>query len=642
MGLRRNTTVAAIAIVSVALGAASTLGAQELLHGLPAYDSGWVDFPPSHEVLLVHGIGGDRDDYVVDLQVRDLVDGHGGGHRVHQMGFGGDDSGGFWWQKLTTNQIVVIGADADGCTDQLRVRIWVVASADYDSGWLSFDSGQYMKLLTHSLGGALADYVVDLQFVDHQVRGVHTFGYGQDKLYGVGTWGAAWLRLDLNQVMVARGANDLYVDDFRLRIFRRPNPQYDSGWKSMSSFGYFLPHGLGGPWNDLVIDLQFRDGNDNLGLNQFGYGGDIVADGLKTVFETRGAYWSHLSGRSITVKRNTDDVAADEVRVRIWESRRPKWDSGWTDIPQGVGYQFAHNLGGDPNTFVVDLQFQCTDGCWFGTTQNGYGCNHVFDSDSGVARQHGAGWFDLTSDGITVVRTNDDGVADRVRVRLWIAPEPEYDLGWYDPLGATGSFLFDISVVPGYASEWVVDLQGNDAGTSVWGTNQIYYGTDNYTTDGIIYDRVGLAWTRLDSSSITVERAGNDVTNARFRLRIWHNMAFDFISPWQTVSTPRSFSHNLGADPDNLVLDLHFKDVDVEGVHNLYYGGDRSDTGIGDRQGASWFGLGSNWVMVVREAEDLLVDSARMRVWRTPDSANVVFHDGFESGDLSGWTAKGY
>jgi len=639
MSLRKNMTVAVIAIVSVTFGAASTLGAQELLHGLSAYDSGWVDFPPGYEVVLAHLVGGDPDDYVVDLQVRDLVDGHGGGHRVHQLGFGGDELNGVYWERLTSSGITVRGWDSEGRIDQFRVRIWVVSDVDYDSGWVGFDAGQDTKWLTHDLGGAVSDYVVDLQFVDFGGKGIHTFGYGRNLMYQVGTWGAAWFRLDLSQVAV-HGTNDAYVDNFRLRIFRRPDPAYDSGWVSMTGATYFLPHQLGGPWNDYVVDLQLRDLNDNLGVNQVGYGGDVWDDGAKATVEAHGAYWSHLSGRSITVKRNADDVAADEVRVRIWESRRPKWDSGWMDAAQGAAYTLPHNLGGDPDTFVVDLQFDCTDGCWFGTNQYRYGSDMVFDSGSDVDTYHGAGWYDLTSDEITVVRNTDDVVVDKVRVRLWIAPEPEYDLGWFDPAGLTGPFLFDISVVPGYASEWVVDLQGNDAGTAAWGTNQIFCGTDNFTMDGITFNRVGLAWTRLDSSSITVERAANDSVNARFRLRIWHNMAFDFISPWRAISVFTTFDHNLGADPDSLVLDLHFKDVDIEGIHNLYYGGDRSATNVNDRQGASWIGLNSNAVTVMREAEDQLVDSARMRVWRIPTAAPEIFADGFESGNLSAWSSS--
>ncbi len=630
------TLIAVVAGTMLALGGGTTADAQELLHGPPAYDSGWVSLPPDHEVVLVHALGGDRNDYVVDLQVRDLVDGHGGGYRVHQVGFGGDEPGGFWWEQLTTNQIVVVGGDGEGRIDQMRVRIWVVAGADYESGWTSFSSGQDIRWLTHGLGGALADYVVDLQFFDVEGKGRHNFGYGRSQWYGVGTWGAAWMRLDLSQVAVVRGANDSYVDNFRLRIFRRPSPNYDSGWRSASG-GSFLPHDLGGPWNDFVVDLQFRDFDDDLGLNQVGYGGDILDDGTKAVWASYGAYWSHMSSRGIWVKRNLDDDAADEVRVRIWESRRPKWDSGWIETPQGFAHQFQHNIGGDPDTFVVDLQFQCTDGCWFGTTQNGYGLNLIYNSESGVVEQHGAGWFGLTSEGVWVVRAEDDQVADRVRVRLWIAPEPDFDLGWYDPLGQIGSFPFDISTMPGYASDWVVDLQGNDSGASDWGTNQIFYGTDNYTTDGVWYDQVGLAWTGLDNSSITVDRAGNHTTNARFRLRIWHNIAFDYTSTWQAISTFRTFSHSLDADPDNLVVDMHFKDIDLEGIHNRYYGGDRSNTGIGDRQGASWFGLGSNGVSVIRESDDQLVDSVRLRVWHTPDAANVIFHDGFESGDTSAW-----
>ncbi len=626
--------IAVVAASMLALGGGSAANAQELLHGLPAYDSGWVDFPSDNEELLSHELGGDPGDYVVDLQVRDLVDGHGGGSRVHQKGLGIDVNDSIWWEKLTSHQIQVFRAGAATSVDQFRVRIWVVSDADYDSGWLTFDPGQDIKWLTHNLGGAVDDYVVDLQFNDLESRGCHIYGYGRDQ-WASSTRGAAWLRLGTSQVAVARGEEDDLVDSFRLRIFRRSNPSYDSGWSPMSGASQQFMHTLGGPWNDYVVDLQFRDVDDDFGVNQIGYGGDERWDFV--LVGSYGAYWSELTSRSVRVFRQPDNIWADEVRVRIWESRRPKWDSGWLEISQAVGYQLFHGLGGDPDTFVVDLQFQCTDGCWFGTTQNGYGMNHVYDSDGGVLEQRGAGWYDLTSSHITVVRANADEVAHRVRARLWIAPEPELDLGWYDPQGQTGLFPFDVSTVPGYASDWVVDLQGSDAGTASWGRNQMVYGTDNYTSDGVSYYRVGLAWTRLDSSSITVERAANDSVNARFRLRIWHNFAFDYASTWQAISSVRTFSHNSGVDPDDLVLDMHFKDLDLEAIHNLYVGGDQSATGVSDRQGASWFALGSSAVSVAREPDDLLVDSVRMRVWYAPDAPNVIFHDDFESGDTSAW-----
>ena len=62
-----------------------------------------------------------------------------------------------------------------------------------------------------------------------------------------------------------------------------------------------------------------------------------------------------------------------------------------------------------------------------------------------------------------------------------------------------------------------------------------------------------------------------------------------------------------------------------------------SDTAVNDRQGASWFGLGSSGVSVVREADDILVDSVRVRVWQTQGHTEWIFSDGFESGGLSGW-----
>ena len=40
---------------------------EELLHGRPAYDSGWVAFEADDETFLIHQVGGSFNDYVVDL-----------------------------------------------------------------------------------------------------------------------------------------------------------------------------------------------------------------------------------------------------------------------------------------------------------------------------------------------------------------------------------------------------------------------------------------------------------------------------------------------------------------------------------------------------------------------------------------------
>ena len=89
----------------------------------PAYDSGWVDIPKPG-INLTHNLGGNVDNYVVDLWFKYDVP---GGMR-HQQGFGGrlwDDSDGAYWDGLTMTSIGVRRMPADTVVGQARVRIWV-------------------------------------------------------------------------------------------------------------------------------------------------------------------------------------------------------------------------------------------------------------------------------------------------------------------------------------------------------------------------------------------------------------------------------------------------------------------------------------------------------------------------------------
>jgi hypothetical protein len=92
----------------------------------PAYDSGWISVVAGADTALVHNIGGDRDDYVVDLQFKD------GDGDVHTQGIGEDmrfhidwSAKGAYWFDLTTNSISIHRSWLDDMVESFRVRIWV-------------------------------------------------------------------------------------------------------------------------------------------------------------------------------------------------------------------------------------------------------------------------------------------------------------------------------------------------------------------------------------------------------------------------------------------------------------------------------------------------------------------------------------
>jgi len=93
----------------------------------PAYDSGWFEFYTGRDFDLVHNIGGDSTNYVVDL--RFMQDSYMG---IHNQGIGTDIDGSYGrggsWYGLTSTMITITPAPGAGLyyIDSARVRIWVI------------------------------------------------------------------------------------------------------------------------------------------------------------------------------------------------------------------------------------------------------------------------------------------------------------------------------------------------------------------------------------------------------------------------------------------------------------------------------------------------------------------------------------
>jgi hypothetical protein len=130
--------------------------------------------------------------------------------------------------------------------------------------------------------------------------------------------------------------------------------------------------------------------------------------------QLRGAAWQNLTDTTIDVLRYRDDGWADQVRVRIFVPDPPDWDSGWATVATGTATTFTHNLGGNPNLYLVR-------GWQRDTSQGGIGINHRFTGGYEAAGSFfGANWENLTDTTINFLRLPDDYVADQVRVRIWV------------------------------------------------------------------------------------------------------------------------------------------------------------------------------------------------------------------------------
>ncbi len=214
--------------------------------GAPVYDSGWVTLAQDEAKTLTHNLGGNTDNYVVDMQYKYSS-------IVNQRYYGGADFGanvsgmenhrvGAYWRSLTDSAITVYRRPEDTFAARVRIRIWIDSSPDYVSGWVSMAPGAAATALTHNLGGNTDDYVVDMQYrhgstINQRYYGGADFGTSPAPGHGENDRVALyWRTLTNSTITLFRRAEDDYADDVRVRIWVRPNPTYDSGWVSVTSF----------------------------------------------------------------------------------------------------------------------------------------------------------------------------------------------------------------------------------------------------------------------------------------------------------------------------------------------------------------------------------------------------------------------
>jgi hypothetical protein len=100
----------------------------------PAWGSGWIYYAQGECKTLDHGLGGDVNHYVVDMQFKTEAGTDPNG--IHQFNYGSrsfyDDLFtnsnqiyGGWWEKLTTSSIDICRAADSAWIQHIRVRIWV-------------------------------------------------------------------------------------------------------------------------------------------------------------------------------------------------------------------------------------------------------------------------------------------------------------------------------------------------------------------------------------------------------------------------------------------------------------------------------------------------------------------------------------
>ena len=90
---------------------------------------------------------------------------------------------------------------------------------------------------------------------------------------------------------------------------------------------------------------------------------------------------------------------------------RPAYDSGWRAIDQGEWIRLRHNIGGDPDNYVIDMQFKGS----YGTHTKFYG-----GMENPNRQWYGAYYQQLSTSMISVGRMQDDAWVEQVRIRIWV------------------------------------------------------------------------------------------------------------------------------------------------------------------------------------------------------------------------------
>jgi hypothetical protein len=97
----------------------------------PAYNSGWVSIEAGETIGLYHNVGGNVDDYVIDLQAKSdpslfgITNFRTSGEKYYHLGSANTETGVMYLQ-LSLNTIQVVRFQDENEITEIRVRIWVI------------------------------------------------------------------------------------------------------------------------------------------------------------------------------------------------------------------------------------------------------------------------------------------------------------------------------------------------------------------------------------------------------------------------------------------------------------------------------------------------------------------------------------
>jgi len=122
-------------------------------------------------------------------------------------------------------------------------------------------------------------------------------------------------------------------------------------------------------------------------------------------------------------KQETQKQVVKDTKVVRMKSLfpRPNYDSGWITVKTGDMKEITHNVGGNAENYVVDMQFRGQDDrplTGGGINAMHYGGDEFVVSDQ--RRRLGAYWFGLTNKSLYIGRLEHDQFANKIRIRIWV------------------------------------------------------------------------------------------------------------------------------------------------------------------------------------------------------------------------------
>jgi len=276
---------------------------------------------------------------------------------------------------------------------------------------------------------------------------------------------------------------------------------WDSGWVDINCGQTMtFTHNLGGDPAGYAVDLWCRDTRPGgLGIHHRAYGGMEVGGFL------HGAAWQNLTDTTIAVFRYPLDAFVTQVRVRIWIPDPPEYDSGWVNIGIGQVMTLTHDVGGNPDDYVVGMKFKG----FAGISHRAYGglaiLNDVF----------GANFQNVTASTVSVYRFPIDIFAQQVRVYVSVPDDPPgYDSGWVDI--NPGERVTLTHGLGGNPNSYIVRTSIKDTTPGGLGLNSRFAG--GFEALDQFY---GANWENLTGTAIALYRQGDDQVADQMRVRIW-------------------------------------------------------------------------------------------------------------------------